>query len=76
VEQEERAGGHSSLIDRAIKTLIRTVPPALFRLAQVEVGESPVVPADTAVNLPEFRADQVFVVGEAGDPGRWALHLE
>jgi hypothetical protein len=31
---------------------------------------------DVSVNLPEFRADQVLIIGPADDPGRWAIHLE
>jgi predicted transposase YdaD len=65
-----------NIIDRSVKVLIRRVPPAFFRLAGIETGDRPVRLTDVSVNLPEYRADQVFLVGEEGDPGRWALHLE
>src|SRR5579862_5141227 len=31
---------------------------------------------DTAVNLSEFRADQILLLGEEGEPERWGWHLE
>jgi hypothetical protein len=31
---------------------------------------------DTAVNMPEHRADPVLLLGEEGDPARWGWHLE
>src|SRR5438552_1462284 len=67
---------HPNIIDRSVKALIRRVPSAFFRLAEVDVDPAAVRPGDVAVNLPEFRADQVFTVGSEDDPRRWAIHLE
>jgi hypothetical protein len=65
-----------SFFDRSLKTLFRRVPPALFRLLGVQVDPAQVQAGDVSVNLAEFRADQVFVVGGTDDPERWALHIE
>jgi hypothetical protein len=65
-----------NIIDRSVEALIRRVPSAFFRLAEVDVDPASVRPGDVAVNLPEFRADQLFIVGAEEDPGRWAIHLE
>jgi predicted transposase YdaD len=65
-----------NVLDRSLKALIRTVPPAFFRLAGAEVDPAAIQPGDVSINLPEFRTDQVFLVGAADDPERWALHIE
>lgn len=64
------------LIDRSVKALMRRVPPAFFRLAGADVDPGTIQIGDVSINLPEFRADQVFLVGEVSDPERWAAHLE
>jgi predicted transposase YdaD len=66
----------STALDRSLKTLIRRAPGAFFRLAGITPDPRVVRPGDVSVNVAEFRADQVFIVGEEGDPKRWALHLE
>ncbi|HTE21192.1 MAG TPA: hypothetical protein VK689_22735 [Armatimonadota bacterium] len=74
--RKELRGGAPTDIDRSLKALVRRVTPVFFRLVGVEVDPRVVRLSNISVNLPEFRADQVFVVGEEGDPGRWAMHLE
>src|SRR5438034_11694565 len=69
-------GEPASIIDRSVKVLIRRVPPAFFRLLGLVVDPGAIRPGDVSVNLPEFRADQLFIVGAEDDPARWALHLE
>jgi hypothetical protein len=59
-----------------MKALIRRVPAAFCRLAGLQVNSRLIHAEDVSVNLPEFRADQVFLVGPEGDPRRWALHIE
>jgi Domain of unknown function (DUF4351) len=66
----------SSLIDRSLKALARRAAPAFLRLAGVDAPPAAIRWEDVTVNLPEFRADQVLIVGADEDPGRWALHLE
>jgi hypothetical protein len=65
-----------SLFDRSIKVLLRRAYPAFLRLAGVAVDPARVRPEDVTINLPEHRADQVFLVGEEGDPDRGGLHVE
>jgi hypothetical protein len=66
----------AQLIDRSLKLLFRRVSPALFRLARLSVDPAAIRLADVSVNLPEHRADQLFLTGADDDPRRWALHLE
>jgi predicted transposase YdaD len=70
------SGESTSIIDRSVKILIRRVPPAFFRLLGLVIDPDAIRPGDVSVNLPEFRADQLFIVGAEDDPARWALHLE
>jgi predicted transposase YdaD len=63
-----------ALIDRSVKALIRAVPGAFFRLAGVQAREYRF--EDVTLNLPEFRADHVLIVGLEGDPVSRAIHLE
>lgn len=65
-----------SLFDRSIKVLLRRAYPAFLRLAGFAVDPARVRPEDVTINLPEHRADQVFLVGEEGDADRGGLHLE
>jgi predicted transposase YdaD len=76
MRREARGVNLPNLIDRSLKVLIRRVAPAFFRLAGVSVDPATISPGDVSVNLPEHRADQVFLVGDTTDPSRWALHLE
>jgi hypothetical protein len=64
------------LIDRSLKALARRAVPAFLRLAGVDVPPAAIRWEDVTINLPEFRADQVLLVGADDDPHRWALHLE
>src|SRR5688572_18563244 len=66
----------STLIDRSLKALARRAAPAFLRLAGQSVDPSALRWEDVTINLPEFRADQVLLVGAEDDPGRWAMHLE
>jgi hypothetical protein len=62
-------------IDRSVKALCRRVPWALLQL----LGVDPAVELaweDVSINLPEFRADQVLILGAPEDPNRWAIHFE
>lgn len=65
-----------SIIDRSIKALARRAPATFLQLAGVAVKPEEIRVTDVEVNLPEFRADQVFLVGAEDDPARWAAHLE
>lgn len=63
-------------IDTSVKSLFRRHHRALFRLLGIAEVEIPVLLEDTAVNLPELRADQVFVFKGVGDPARGAVYFE
>lgn len=65
-----------TLFDRSLKVRIRHAAPTLFRLAGVTADPLVIQPTDTAINISEFRADQVFLVRDAEDPLRWAIHIE
>jgi hypothetical protein len=65
-----------NLLDLSLKTLCRHVPAALLRLAGVEVDAGTIYPEDVSVILPEFRADDVLLIGPPGDPDRWGVHFE
>jgi hypothetical protein len=64
------------LIDRSLKVLTRHAAHALCRLADVAVAPDQIRFEDTAVNLAEFRADQILLLGAEDDPTRWGWHLE
>ena len=81
----------TALIDRSVKALIRQSPPVFFKLVGVDVSPQSIHLGDVSVNTPELRADQVFIVREAGAqkgnaagarrrksarPKDWAMHLE
>jgi predicted transposase YdaD len=59
-----------------LKALVRRVPTAFLRLAGIDVEPGAIRTDDVTINLPEFRADQVLLVGQQDDPARWALHVE
>lgn len=61
-------------IDRSLKELVRREPEAFLRLLGIDASRAR--PADVSVNLPEFRADQVFLIEPEEPETRWALHLE
>jgi predicted transposase YdaD len=52
------------------------LPEGLFRLAGLPADLPRTRLEDTAVNLPELRADHVFIFGEHGDPECRGLYLE
>ena len=60
----------SQLIDRAIKALFRECPTLVTRLAGMDVAAEDIRVEDPNLNLPELRADHVFVVPEG------AIYLE
>ncbi|MCC2667644.1 MAG: hypothetical protein K0Q72_115 [Armatimonadetes bacterium] len=63
-------------IDESMKALLRSYPEALFRLAGCPVAGGLLRMEDTAINVPEQRADHVFVVqNEAGGP-EGAVYVE
>lgn len=66
--------GLPNSIDRSLKELVRRAPGAFLRLLGIDADSAR--PADVSVNLPEYRADQVFLIGPDDAPDRWALHLE
>jgi predicted transposase YdaD len=66
----------SLLIDRSLKALARRVAPTFLRLAGVDAPPAALRWEDVTINLPEYRADQVLLVGVDDAPRRWALHLE
>lgn len=63
-------------IDASVKALLRRVPEVMVRLAGIEPVPERIRFEDTAINLPEYRADHVLILGAAGDEDRGALHFE
>ena len=63
-----------NLIDRCVKRLFRDQPHAALRLAGIEAAN--VRFEDSNLNIPELRADHVFIVEEDEEPTRYALYLE
>lgn len=68
--------GTTNVIDITVKALFRRQPRAALRLAGVESKIEPIHLEDTSISLPEMRADQVFLIGEKGEPGYGAIYLE
>ena len=60
----------SQLIDRAVKALFRECPTIVTRLAGMNTAAEDIRVEDPNLNLPELRADHVFVVPEG------AIYLE
>lgn len=48
----------------------------MLRLAGIDPGQRPLAFDDTAINLPERRADHVILLGKEGDAERGAFYLE
>lgn len=65
-----------SSIDASMKALLRRVPEAIVRLVGVHPLPERIVFEDTAINLPEHRADHVIVLGSLATDARGALCLE
>lgn len=66
----------AAIFDRSLKALIREFPAAFFRLAGLDLTGLRVRLGDAAVNLPEFRADNVFVVEGQRAADRFGLQIE
>lgn len=64
-----------NLIDRSVKALFRECPDAILRLAGIPVERQQIRVEDPNINLPELRADQVFLIAEASDSAS-AIYLE
>ena len=67
---DEENGDLSQLVDRAVKNLFRLSPTLVTRLAGMDVAAADIRVEDPNLNLPELRADHVFIV-----PGG-AIYLE
>src|SRR5690349_19352561 len=65
-----------NLFDLSMKTICRHAPAALLRLAGSLVDPLSIFLADVSVVLPEFRADQLLLIGDPPDPSRWGVHFE
>jgi predicted transposase YdaD len=65
-----------ALLDRCLKVLTRRAYHAVFRLFREEVDPTQVRFENVALNLPEYRADDLLVVETSGPDERWALLLE
>jgi hypothetical protein len=63
-------------IDISIKGLLRGQAPVLFRLLGQPESPSHWRWEDTALSLPELRADHVLVLGTAAEPDQGALYVE
>jgi hypothetical protein len=63
-----------ALLDHSLKLLTRHAAPALVRLAEIAVDPDQIRFEDTAVNLPEHRADTIMLLGAEDDPDRWGWH--
>ena len=72
-QRTEQETGFQS-IDRSVKALAQRLPAGFFRLIGLEYDPARVHAEEVSINLPEHRADGVFVI-EEGEK-RWALHLE
>jgi predicted transposase YdaD len=71
-----RRGKPPHPLDRSLKALIRRVPTAFLRLAGIEANPNVVRIEDVTINLPEFRADQVLIIGPQEADGTKAVHFE
>ena len=65
-----------SLIDRSVKALFRECPGAVIRLAGMHVEPANIRVEDPNLNLPELRADHVFVIQIDEEAGPRAIYLE
>ena len=65
-----------NIVDITMKALMRRSSEAIFDLAGIKLKSLPVLLEDTSISIPELRADQVFLIGEKGDPERGAIYME
>ena len=66
----------NSLIDASVKALFRECPSAPLRLAGVHVAPEAIRIEDANLNLPELRADHVFVIPHEIGGGERAIYME
>ena len=64
------------LIDRVIKNVFRDCPTLVTRLAGLTVAPQNIRVEDPNLNLPELRADHVFVLTGSGGEPESAIYLE
>ena len=64
------------IIDSAMKRLFRECPTIATRLAGLNVAAEDIQVEDPNLNLPELRADHVFILPEGVEGGPCALYLE
>lgn len=63
-------------IDESMKALLRSHPGALFRLARHPIDPVRVRMEDTAINIPEMRADQVYIISGIDGSDEGAVYVE
>src|SRR5258708_5190910 len=66
----------TNTLDAALKLLTRHAAHALLLLLDSSADPDHIRFEDTAVNLPEHRADQILMVGAEDDPERYGVHIE
>ena len=66
----------SQLIDKAVKNLFRLSPTLVTRLAGLDVAAEDIRVEDPNLNLPELRADHVFILAESEMEPESAIYLE
>jgi hypothetical protein len=66
----------NSMIDASVKALFRECPSAPLRLAGLRVAPEAIRIEDANLNLPELRADHVFVVPDDNGSGERAIYME
>lgn len=64
------------LIDRVVKNVFRDCPTLVTRLAGLTVAPQNIRVEDSNLNLPELRADHVFVLTESDAEPEGAIYLE
>ena len=70
------SSGSSNVVDISVKALFRELPEAILRLAGITVDSSAIRVEDPTVNLPELRADHVFILDDAASGVFGAVYLE
>ncbi|HLJ56600.1 MAG TPA: hypothetical protein VKT77_16295 [Chthonomonadaceae bacterium] len=66
----------TNVIDRSVKVLFRECPMAIMRLAGIAVAPEKLRIEDANLNLPELRADHLFVIVGEGGTSEAAIYLE
>ena len=70
-----QGGDASNIIDRSVKALFRECPAAVMRLAGMVVEQANIRVEDPNLNLPELRADHVFIIEEE-QASAFAIYVE